>query len=69
MFSRKGSPELITNVNIKYDNTTEVAVKCPKCGKDLSIKSSNGLMKKGSMIVIGKVIIKCEKSMDEDCWL
>ena len=60
-FSRKGSPERIETVDIKYDKAIETIVECPKCHKSLnSIKASNGLMKKGSMVVVGKIIVKCD---------
>ena len=54
-FKRKGAPEKITNIDIKYDKSSEAAMICPNCGKALKIQASNGIKRNGSLMVIGSI--------------
>jgi len=65
MFKRKGSPEEIIEVDLQYDKSKETEVKCPYCNAGLSIQSSNGILRQGSKMIIGRVIMKCPKCKKE----
>jgi len=58
-FSRRGTSEPVIEVIDGYDKKNEQAILCPECKKPLNLKSSSGIIRQGSKLIIGQIIIKC----------